>query len=447
MTVGHCSRLRVQVMGFLLLFSSLPVFAADQTQDQLSMQDRAYLATRIYASLSYFAHWQNVPQLDLEKAYRAYLDKALASSDRIAFAHASMEFLAGFHNGHTVFVDMPLVQRGGPVPFVAELVDGHWVVTQSSSPGINPGDVIERIDDRDFGDFVEETMHLVSSSTVAGGQHELFGRMLDFAPYAHLFPRGFTLTLAGNRKVKVDCNTLPPAAPLAVAGRWLIEGKVAYIRIPSFMAPGLEKRAIELAREYKQSETLIIDVRGNLGGRSPGDLTAFLMDRPYQHWAESIPVEVPYFRMRAEQGHEDYQPFVHGNLAWGGGQQQPPEDHFSGNLILLVDSGCASACEDFTMPFKVNHRAQLIGETTAGSSGQPLQLDLGQGMMVIVGAKRLSFPDGSPFEGVGIKPDIEVHPRVDDLRSGKDSALEAALRSLTPSRPQESQNPALHQLH
>jgi len=432
MKLRLCSLLHVRVMGFLLLFSVLPIFAADQPTGQLSLQDRAYIASRVYASLNYFAQWQNVPQIDLEKAYRGYLEKALASPDRVAFTHASMEFLAGFHNGHTVFVDMPLVEQGGPLPFVAELVDGHWVVTKSSSLGINAGDVIELIDGRDFGEFVAETTRLVSSSTVAGGQHALFGRMLEFAPYAHLFPRKFTLTLAGERKVMVDCAALQPAQPLAVEGRWLREGKVAYIRIPSFMAPELEKRALELAREYKQSDVLIVDVRGNVGGRTPGELTAFLMDRPYQYWAESIPIEFPFFRMRAEQGHEDYQPFVHSNLAWTSDLQQPPKEHFSGNLILLVDSGCASACEDFTMPFKVNHRAQLIGETTGGSSGQPFQLDLGQGMMVIIGAKRESFPDGSQFEGVGIKPDIEVRPSVNDLRSGKDTALEAALRSLIP---------------
>ena len=423
---------RAQVMGILLLFSALPVFAAEQTSDQLSLQDRAYIASRVYASLDYFAHWQNVPQLDLDAAYRAYLDKALASPNRTAFTHATMEFLASFHNGHTVFVDMPLVQQGGRVPFVAEVIDGKWVVTQSSSPGVNPGDAILRIDGRDFGEFVADTMRLVSSSTVAGGQHALFGRMLEFSPYAHLFPRKFTLTLAGDRDVAVNCNVLPPAQPMAVDGRWLTEGRVAYIRIPSFMAPAIEQRALELAHEYQQSQLLIIDVRGNLGGRTPGELTDFLMDRPWQRWAESIPVEIPYFRMRAEQGHEDYQPFTHGNFAWGSYEQQPPKDHFSGNLILLVDSGCLSACEDFVVPFKVNHRAQLIGETTGGSSGQPVQLDLGHGMMVIVGAKRESFPDGSPFEGVGIKPDIEVRPNVDDLRSGKDTALQAALRTLAP---------------
>jgi carboxyl-terminal processing protease len=421
-----------QAIAFLLLFSVLPVFAAEQPKDQLSLQDRAYIASRIYSSLSYFAHWQNVPQFDLEKSYRAYLEKALSNSDRTAFTHASMEFLAGLHNGHTVFIDMPLVQQGGQPPFVAELVDGQWLVTQSASQEVNPGDVIKQIDGRNFGEFVTETTRLVSGSTTTGAQHTLFARMPDFAPYAHLFPRKFTLTLAGDRKVTVDHDTLLPAQRLTVEGRWLREGKVAYIRIPSFMAQGQEKRALELAHEYKQSEVLVVDLRGNQGGRTPAELAAYLMDRPFQRWVESVPVEIPFFRMRAEQGHEDYQPFIRAALDWSNSTQQPPQEHYSGKLILLVDSGCLSACEDFAMPFKMNHRAQLVGETTGGSSGQPFQLDLGQGMMALIGAKRESFPDGSQFEGIGIKPDIEVSPKVEDLRSGRDTALEVALRRLLP---------------
>ncbi len=44
-----------------------------------------------------------------------------------------------------------------------------------------------------------------------------------------------------------------------------------------------------------------------------------------------------------------------------------------------------------------------------------------------VSTKRVSFPDGSPFEGVGIRPDLEIRPTVDDLRKGRDPVLERAL--------------------
>jgi carboxyl-terminal processing protease len=78
------------------------------------------------------------------------------------------------------------------------------------------------------------------------------------------------------------------------------------------------------------------------------------------------------------------------------------------------------------MPFKDNGRATLIGEATEGSSGQPYFLNLDNGMSLMVGAARHSFPDGSPFEGVGIKPTIPVELRLTDLRNGIDAVLQKA---------------------
>jgi carboxyl-terminal processing protease len=78
------------------------------------------------------------------------------------------------------------------------------------------------------------------------------------------------------------------------------------------------------------------------------------------------------------------------------------------------------------MPFKDNGRAILIGETTEGSSGQPYFFNFGNGMSLLVGAARHTFPDGSPFESVGIKPTIPVEVRIADLRAGVDPVLKKA---------------------
>ena len=78
------------------------------------------------------------------------------------------------------------------------------------------------------------------------------------------------------------------------------------------------------------------------------------------------------------------------------------------------------------MPFKDNGRAEIIGEATEGSSGQPFFFDFGNGMSLLVGAARNTFPDGSPFESVGITPTIPVEPRIADVKNGVDPVLERA---------------------
>ena len=75
---------------------------------------------------------------------------------------------------------------------------------------------------------------------------------------------------------------------------------------------------------------------------------------------------------------------------------------------MLVDGGCASACEDFVAPFKETERAVILGETTWDSTGQTINTDFGKGMTLSVSTKRESFPDGSQFEGIGITLTVGV---------------------------------------
>jgi carboxyl-terminal processing protease len=414
-------------LGTVVLISALPAHAAEQQLPALSLQERAYMASRIYESLNFFAHWQGARNLDIDAAYRAYLNRALAAEDRVAFSRATMAFLAKLNNAHTVVIDRPLLEQSGGLPFVAQWVQGKWIVTESMTPGLSAGDELASIDGHSFEEFFQQCRPLISASTERGARHMLFAREPDVPFYAHLFPAQFDLVLTDGRKVHVDRRPIRTTPPVT-EGRWLKPGTVAYIRIRNLMGEQFEKRAIELAKEFHEARTLIVDVRGEPGGQSPSDLIAFLMDRPYPWWTESTPVAMPYFRLRAAQGQWEYQPFSRPDLVWSSGPQTPPQEHFAGKLIFLVDGGCYSACEDLVMPFKQNHRALIVGEATGGSTGQPAMVDLGKGLVVLVGAKREIFPDGTPFEGVGIQPDVEVRPSAADLRAGRDTELEAALR-------------------
>jgi len=48
-------------------------------------------------------------------------------------------------------------------------------------------------------------------------------------------------------------------------------------------------------------------------------------------------------------------------------------------------------------------------------------------MSLRIAVRRLYFPNGSEFEGIGIKPDEEVHPTIESLKSGRDVILQRAL--------------------
>jgi carboxyl-terminal processing protease len=97
-------------------------------------------------------------------------------------------------------------------------------------------------------------------------------------------------------------------------------------------------------------------------------------------------------------------------------------------LIILIDGQCRSAGEDFVVPFKDSGRATLVGERTMGTTGQPYFESFESGSTIFVSTKRAYLPDGSGFEGIGILPDIEVAPTLDDMLTGRDPVLERALQ-------------------
>src|SRR5262249_6966588 len=142
-----------------------------------------------------------------------------------------------------------------------------------------------------------------------------------------------------------------------------------------------------------------------------------LMNRTWRTWQMTTPQQIALLDAQGVPSMQALRPSR---------QQSPSLDAYSGRVFVLVDRFCGSACEDFVMPFKDTGRGIVIGETTQGSSGNPYRADLGGGRSIAIGAVRYRFPDGSPFEGVGIVPDVPVDRRIADVVAGRDAVLERA---------------------
>ena len=385
--------------------------------DSISLERREAIVTRAYQAVrESFAHWEAIPDLDLDSLAARYRRRALASASRRDFDRASSAFFGALHNGHTGFTDQWLTDRTPRIGFGALWLDGAWVVTRSEYPGLAVGDTIRAID----GEPVE-TLFAARRDEIPASD-ERAARTLFFAA-GRFFPLRMRLTLANGGDVVVDRGTLAPlsAAPVAESrGRWLARDSVAYIAIPSFNDGRFESRAVELVREYATAPALVVDVRGNGGGNTPMRLIKALLDRPAHWWSEASTLRGGE-RAARSHGHPG-QPRIN-----GGGDVIDPDALYRGRLIVLADRRCASACEDFLMPLATSGRAVVVGETTMGTTGQPRFEELGDGMRFAVGAKRAYFPDGTQFEGVGIAPAIAAPLTAADLRARRDGMLAAAI--------------------
>lgn len=406
----------VSITLFLAL-ATTPASPSDSPASAtLSLEERVVIASQLYSGIQmYFGHWKGVPNLDLDKEYARYIQQAIASDSRRDFDLASMEFLATLQNGHSGFGDKWLRDEFGQmIGFYAYPIEGDWAVTKSSIAELPVGEIIAAINDEPFEAFYQSNRKCLSASDERWRRRAFFEE-------TYLFPPSFTVTLKSGRKVSVTRKGAFqwPGEEFQSIQSSQRDG-VAILRIPAFAPSVFEDSAVEFLKTLGPVKALILDLRGNHGGSTPSNLVAALMDRPYRWMAESTPATIAVLRAW-DIGSS------HTELAWGSDPQQPSHPLYSGVLYILVDGGCFSACEDLVVPFKDNHRALILGERTGGSTGQPYSHSFDNGMGFSVSTKREYFPDGSPFEGIGVAPDIEVRTSAADLRAGNDPVLAKAL--------------------
>jgi carboxyl-terminal processing protease len=98
-------------------------------------------------------------------------------------------------------------------------------------------------------------------------------------------------------------------------------------------------------------------------------------------------------------------------------------------LAVLVDGGSASGSEIVAGALKDAHRAQIIGDQTAGALGGAMLTPLPEGGMAVT-VLRITTPTGAQVEGVGVAPDMLVALTEPDMERGEDTQLRAALQVL-----------------
>jgi hypothetical protein len=201
--------------------------------------------------------------------------------------------------------------------------------------------------------------------------------------------------------------------------------------------------------EEKKTGNLIIDLRGNGGGRDLYSklLFAHVMDRPFLYlWAlETKKDHYDLFRFTNET-REDQEELArqlkknargwfdvldHPNL----GLQQSHDPRFTGRIAILIDGLSFSATGETTSLFHFHKKAVFFGEECGSGYGST------SGFIVMATLPntriQIRIPlilctlavDGYPKDR-GIVPDVPVSPTIDDLLEGRDPVIERALRFL-----------------
>ncbi len=381
----------------------------------------------------------------LRAEYRPRVEEAEANQDVLAFNEALIDFSIEFNDGH-VSTRLPpeyiAATIGGRLGLRLAETEGGEVIAISVTEGLPAdragmelGAVISSWDGRPTTEAVEDEPLLFGASTPFSRrlqQYEFLtrGPLGDHVSITFQNPGGEeqTVDLSFEEDIEgrdVAANTaislggLDPAQ-LPIDARMLPSG-IGYIRVNTFFAdPVLMTTAWDYAVNNLLSlgaPALIIDVRDNGGGLgvTPLYVAGSFYDEPFELFRNEL---------INEQG---------ASVDIGGEDVVPTAVQWDLPVAVLVDDGCASACELFAAAMAENPDHLIVGYTpTAGVEASVFFWNLPGDVPFQAPVHRLVRDGEIYLEGTGVPPNVEVPSTAENLLNPDDEVIEAAEVALGP---------------
>lgn len=191
----------------------------------------------------------------------------------------------------------------------------------------------------------------------------------------------------------------------------ILDNHIGYIQIVSFMGGTTPNEFVEALENTKNTDSLILDLRGNTGG---------LLDNAVFIANMFIPkgeiVEIIY--------RNGYKKSINAN---------PDQRLLNKPIVVLVNGASASASEILSGALKDYKKAKLVGKKTFGKGLVQKVVPMPNKTGLNVTIARYLTPNGTDINKLGIKPDVEIGNDYDFYinSSKKDIQLETAKNLLS----------------
>jgi hypothetical protein len=196
----------------------------------------------------------------------------------------------------------------------------------------------------------------------------------------------------------------------------------------------------------KKISNLIVDLRYNTGGTdaNAARFASYFFDKPFNYWDRIEVTETVAKQIKGVYRLFFKKPVRKDSIylwrkSWYTKEfnfyqrQQPAKNNFKGNVYVLINGFCMSACADVASVLTYNKKAVLIGEETGGgsqgnTSGMMPETKVMDGLILTVPLmKYVTAVDPNSNFGRGAIPHHAVTPTLEQIINSQDVVMQYAL--------------------
>lgn len=424
----------------MLIFISLSINLIAQSENKLSKEDKLFGLSKLWMEVTYnFAFFHQVPALDCDSTYQAFIPKVLETTNDWNYYLELQKFMALLHDGHTrVFPAVALRNKyygTATKQILTRLIEDKVIITKVVAKsldvkGLKQGMEIVSINDMDIFDYVEKKVApYVFASTTQDLQLQKFGHFLLSGSTSESIKINVKDFKGKIKTYFINCEPWILEQQLFTGKQWdfeILPNNIGYLRTYNFVDNEQYRPKFDsLYQKILTTDGLIIDVRNNIGGST--QIVQYILKHFTNKSFKSENWRTPN-NISAHRAWGD-------NIEWLNVEGQDVHPHkdktlYTKSFDVLADESSFSGAEDFCVGFLTMDRGKLIGQKTAGSSGSPLMFNLLEDALVLICTKEDFSPSGKAFIGIGISPDIEVQTTIKDVIENRDPVLDAAIKDI-----------------
>jgi C-terminal processing protease CtpA/Prc len=380
---------------------------------RFSGNDRATRLADVALSWNIFQHFYpyfDVVKADWPQELTKALDSAATDSNEKAFLNTLSRMVAALHDGHggAYLANEPM----GTAPVIFGWVENRLVITKvapQGGNGLQPGDIVLKVDGKDAAEVLAEREALISGATPQWRRYRSVNELRRGAKDSELrlevqSPTGNPRLVVLKRNSESNMReTRPPQVGEIKPG-------IFYLDLDRIKDEDVEA----VLPKLEQARGIIFDLRG-YPQVSP-KLISHLTDKPVESARWLIPIIIA--------------PDQKGKISYDESKRwmlQPIAPRLKAKVAFITDGRAISYAESYMGIIEAYKLAEIVGEPTAGTNGNvnPFKLP-GNFTMVWTGMKVLKH-DGSQHHGVGIQPTVPVARTIRGVSEGRDEQLEKAI--------------------